>query len=297
MSKKLKTAVNGRIILITGASAGIGKATALKLAETDAQIILVARTESKLIATQKEIEAKGGIAHVISCNLSDLDAIDALVEEVNERFGHVDILINNAGRSIRRSIRNAYDRFHDYQRTMQLNYFAPVKLMLGLLPAMSKRKKCHVINISSIAVLSKTPRFSAYAASKAALDVFSDCAANELHSRKVAFTNIHMPLVRTEMIAPTDVYKNMPVLSVEQAADLVCKAIIKRPKSMNTMLGRFAIMGNLVFPKGTERVMNQGYHFVPEDAPENTSASQLPEQSEPAGSNQKSQPSQQSKKG
>jgi hypothetical protein len=157
--------------------------------------------------------------------------------------GTVDILINNAGRSIRRSVRHSYDRFHDFERTMDLNYFGALRLILGFLPGMEAQEHGHIINISSIGVLASPPRFSAYVASKAALDAFSHCAAPEYAAQNIIFTTIHMPLVRTPMIAPTSLYKAFPTLSPEQARDLVIKAIISRPKRVSTQARRHRCRG------------------------------------------------------
>jgi NAD(P)-dependent dehydrogenase (short-subunit alcohol dehydrogenase family) len=163
-SRSLAESVKGRTVLITGGSSGIGAAAALQIGAAGGTVILVARGEENLKATAEEVRKLGGTAHVYPCDLSDLEAIDKLVADVLEQHGRVDILVNNAGRSIRRSLALSYDRFHDYQRTMQLNYFAPVRLMLGLLPGMRERKSGHIINISSAGVQTRVPRFGAYIA-------------------------------------------------------------------------------------------------------------------------------------
>lgn len=173
LASSLDGAVKGRRVMITGASQGIGKATALKIGRAHGTVLLVARTEEKLKKVAREVEALGGTAYAYPCDLSDLDDIDRMADEVLEDQGQVEILVNNAGRSIRRSVSRSYDRFHDYQRTMQLNYFAPVKLILKLLPLMRDAGTGHIINISTIGLQTNTPRFSAYLASKAALDAFS----------------------------------------------------------------------------------------------------------------------------
>ncbi len=157
--------------------------------------------------------------------MADIASCDTLVQRVMNDHGGVDILINNAGRSIRRAIENSLDRFHDYERTMQLNYFGALRLIMGFIPSMLQKKRGHVINISSIGVLSNAPRFSAYVASKAALDAFSRCAVAEFSDSGIEFTTINMPLVRTEMIAPTKIYQHVPTLSPEEAADLIVQAI------------------------------------------------------------------------
>ena len=173
LAPSLEGAVAGRTILITGASSGIGQAAALKLGAAGGTMLLVARTKSKLDELAGEIEQLGGVAYSHPCDLTDLDDIDRMAAEVLERHEAVDILVNNAGKSIRRSVDRTYERFHDYQRTMQLNYFGPVKLILDLLPYMRDRHSGHIINISTIGLQVNTPRFAAYVASKAALDAFS----------------------------------------------------------------------------------------------------------------------------
>jgi NAD(P)-dependent dehydrogenase (short-subunit alcohol dehydrogenase family) len=264
--RSLGHAVRGKRVLITGASSGIGRAAARKIGEAGGVVILVARSMDKLREVQTEIEKAGGTAHVHGADLSDLESCDALVREVNEQHGGVDVLVNNAGRSIRRSLALSQDRFHDFQRTMQLNYFGAVKLILGFLPGMKQRKSGHVINVSSIGVQTNPPRFSAYVASKAALDAFARCAASELVEDGIALTTIHMPLVKTEMIAPTRIYEAFPTISAEEAADLVCNAVIDRPKSVSTRLGVFGQVAYAVAPKAVDVVLNTAYRLFPESA-------------------------------
>ena len=198
--------------------------------------------------------------------MADLDACDKLVTDVIADFGGADILINNAGRSIRRSVRYSYDRFHDFERTMQLNYFGALRLIMGFLPGMEQREQGQVINISSIGVLTSPPRFSAYVASKAALDAFSLCAAPEYTRCNIEFTTIHMPLVRTPMIAPTGLYKAFPTLSPEQARDLVMKAIVSRPKKVSTSLGVAGAVAQATMPSFTEAFLSQAYDLFPDSS-------------------------------
>ncbi len=202
--------IKDKVVVVTGASSGIGKATALKLASAGAKVMLVARGEEKLLDTKKEIEAAGGRSWIYSADVSDMASCDALVAKVLKDHAGCDYLINNAGRSIRRGVLNSLDRFHDFERTMQLNYFGALRLIMGFLPGMVANKRGHIINISSIGVLSNAPRFSAYVASKSALDSFAACAASEFIDKGVDFTTINMPLVRTPMIAPTKMYENVP---------------------------------------------------------------------------------------
>ena len=266
IDRSLAGRVKGKVVVVTGGSSGIGQATAHKLAEAGARVIIVARDPEKLEATRKEIAAHGGTCITYSCDLTDLAAIDALSKKILAEHGGVDFLVNNAGRSIRRAVVNSIDRFHDFERTMQLNYFGAVKLILAFLPAMVARKKGHVINISSIGVLSRAPRFSAYVASKAALDAFSECAASELLDKGVHFTNINMPLVRTPMIAPTRIYENVPTLSPEEAAGLVVDAIVHRQVRIATRLGIFGAISHAIAPKLTQVLLNTAFNMFPDSS-------------------------------
>ena len=255
--------VQGKIALITGASSGIGLTVAKKLAAAGAHVLLVSRTEETLKEVQAEIQAEGGQADIFPCDLNDMDAIDEVSKQIIASVDHIDILINNAGRSIRRAVHESVDRFHDFERTMQLNYFGAVRLVLNILPQMMVRKDGQIINISSIGVLANATRFSAYVASKAALDAFSRCLSAEVHSHKIAITSVYMPLVRTPMIAPTKIYKYVPTLSPEQAADLVAYAIVKRPKKVATNLGRLASITYSITPGINNKLMSIGFNLFP----------------------------------
>jgi NAD(P)-dependent dehydrogenase (short-subunit alcohol dehydrogenase family) len=262
--RTLSAAVRGKVVLITGASSGIGKATAVKAADAGATVLLVARSLEKLEETKQEIEAGGGIAHIHRCDLADIEDIERMAEEVLAYLGRVDILVNNAGRSIRRSIGLAYDRFHDYERTIQLNYLGAVRLILALLPSMRAHKSGHIINISSIGTQTNPPRFSAYVASKAALDAFGRVIASEVIDDGVHITTIHMPLVRTPMIAPTRMYDVFPAISPEEAAEMIAGAMIAQPKKVATRLGTFGELLYAVAPKASDRILNQAYRLFPE---------------------------------
>ena len=255
--------VKGKIALITGASSGIGLTVAKRLASAGAHVLLVSRTEETLKQVQAEIQTKGGTADIFPCDLNDMNAIDEVSKHIIASVDHIDILINNAGRSIRRAVHESVDRFHDFERTMQLNYFGAVRLVLNILPQMMVRKDGHIINISSIGVLANATRFSAYVASKAALDAFSRCLSAEVHSHKIAITSVYMPLVRTPMIAPTKIYKYVPTLSPEQAADLVAYAIVKRPKKVATNLGRLASITYSIAPGINNKLMSIGFNLFP----------------------------------
>ncbi len=264
IDRSLAGAVKDKIVLITGASSGIGKATALKIAGAGGKVIIVARGDELLEAARKELAGLPGIAAIHACDLAEFDEVDALVQRLLAEYGGVDILVNNAGRSIRRAIENSFERFHDFQRCMQLNYFGALRLTLGLLPGMVKRRRGQVINISSIGVLTNAPRFSAYVASKAAMDAFARCAASEFADYGIEFTTINMPLVRTRMTAPTPLYQHVPMLSPEEAAGLVEQAIVYRPERIATRLGVFAEILHAVAPKVSHVIMNTAFRMFPD---------------------------------
>ena len=264
IDRSLSGRVKGKVAVVSGASSGIGRATALKLGEAGARVVLVARGEERLVETRKEIERSGGTAVAYTADLADPASCDALVKRVLKEQGGCDFLINNAGRSIRRGIVNSFDRFHDYERTMQLNYFGALRLIMGFLPKMIEQKRGHIVNISSIGVLSNAPRFSAYVASKSALDSFSACVASELIDKNINFTTINMPLVRTPMIAPTRMYENIPTLSPEEAAGLVVDAIIHKPVRIATRLGVFGAVCHAIAPKLTQVLLNTAYNMFPD---------------------------------
>jgi short-subunit dehydrogenase/thioester reductase-like protein len=262
--RSLSGAIGGKVVMITGASSGIGHSAAVKCGMAGATVLLVARSVDKLEAAKAEIEEAGGKAEICACDLSDVDDIERMANEVLARHGHVDVLVNNAGRSIRRSVALSYDRFHDYERTMQLNYFGALKLVLTLLPRMRERKSGHIINISSIGVQTNTPRFSAYVASKAAFDAFSRVIASEIIDDKVNITAIYMPLVRTPMIAPTKMYDAFPTISPDQAAEMITDSMIRKPKKVATRLGTFGELLYTVSPKASDAILNTGYKLFPD---------------------------------
>jgi NAD(P)-dependent dehydrogenase (short-subunit alcohol dehydrogenase family) len=266
IDRSLRGHVRGKNVVVTGASSGIGHAVAVMMARAGAKVILVARGEEKLAEALDEIKTMGGMAWSYPCDISDLDACDQLIDQINEEHGHIDILVNNAGRSIRRSISLSCDRFHDFERTMQLNYFGSLRLILRALPGMTKRKAGHVINISSIGVLSNSPRFSAYVASKAALDAFSRCASAEYSDTGISFTTINMPLVRTPMIAPTKMYENVPTITPDEAAEFVKQAVIYKPQRIATRLGIFAQTLHAVAPNIAEIIMNSAFRMFPDSS-------------------------------
>jgi NAD(P)-dependent dehydrogenase (short-subunit alcohol dehydrogenase family) len=256
--------VKGRTVLVTGGSSGIGKAAALKIAAAGARVLICARNQDELAATQREISDAGGICHSYIADLSEEKSCAELVQRIIDEHGGIDILINNAGRSIRRSIALSYDRFHDFERTMQLNYFGSLRLIMGFLPGMTERHRGHIINISSIGVLTNAPRFSAYVASKAALDAFSRCAQAEFSDNGIHFTTVNMPLVKTPMIAPTKMYEAVPTLTPDEAADMIVEAIVERPVRLATRMGTFAQIFYALAPRAYEILMNTAFRLFPD---------------------------------
>jgi len=244
----LSKAVGGKVVLVTGASSGIGRAAAVRLAAAGALVLLVARSEDQLAEVVDEVTEAGGLAVAYRCDLTDFDQIDALVTKVLDRHGHVDVLVNNAGMSIRRKVRHSADRFQDFERPMHLNYFAAVRLTMGLLPRMVEREAGQVINISSWAAMLHPARFSGYTASKAALEAWSDCVQGEVLDDGVVFTNVRMPLVRTPMITPTKLYSRMPALSMDQAATVVCDAAVSRSRRVTPLVAAWAAFAESVNP-------------------------------------------------
>ncbi len=264
--RSLEAAINGRTVLITGASSGIGRAAALKVAAAGGIPLLVARSEDKLREAQQEIERNGGTAYIYPTDLSSTDAVEEMIERVLADHPAVDMLVNNAGRSIRRSVALSYERFHDYERTMALNYFGTIKLIIGLLPHMRERGFGHIVNVSSIGVQTNPPRFSAYVASKAALDAFTRVVSSETVGDGVTFTTIHMPLVRTAMIAPTKMYDAFPAITPDEAADMICEALRSKPKQINTRLGTFGEVLYALAPKQVDQILHMAYKVFPDSA-------------------------------
>ncbi len=266
IDRTLKGQVRNKVVLITGGSSGIGLATAHKIAAAGATTIIIARDAEKLAEAKQEIAAAGHAVATYSADVSDDAQCAALVAKLLDEHGGVDILVNNAGRSIRRAIENSFGRYHDFERTMSVNYYGALRLTLGLLPAMMKKRRGHVINISSIGVLTNAPRFSAYVASKAALDAWTRCAASEFADLGIQFTTINMPLVRTPMIAPTKIYSQVPTLSPEEAADMVVEAIVYRPVRIATRLGVFGEVLHALLPRVAQIVMNTSFRMFPDSA-------------------------------
>jgi NAD(P)-dependent dehydrogenase (short-subunit alcohol dehydrogenase family) len=267
IDRSLKGATGGKVVLVTGGSSGIGLAAAIKFAEAGAITLICARDQLKLDEAVKEIKEKAGKQaqiHAFACDIADESGCADLIEWCTTNFGGVDFLINNAGRSIRRAIESSYDRFHDFQRTMDLNYFGCLRVTMGLLPGMVAKRKGHIVNISSIGVLTNAPRFSAYVASKAALDAWTRCASSEFADTGITFTTINMPLVRTPMIAPTKIYNNVPTLSPEEAGDMIAQACISKPVRIATRLGISGEMLHAAAPRIAQIVMNTTFRMFPD---------------------------------
>ncbi len=266
IDRSLRGQVEGRVVLVTGASSGIGKATAWKLAEAGAHVVTIARDKAQLDEVVAEFAAAGLKLHAYVGDLADMASAEAVTRQVLAEHGVVDVLVNNAGRSIRRAIENSYDRFHDFERTMQLNYFGSLKVTMTVLPKMAEQKRGHIINISSIGVLTNAPRFSAYVASKSALDAWTRCAASEFTDRGIHFTTINMPLVKTPMIAPTKLYDAVPTLTPDEAADMICDAIIHKQVRIATRLGVTGQVLHALVPRVAQIIMNTTFRMFPDSS-------------------------------
>lgn len=249
LGSPLSSPLAGRVVLVSGASSGVGEAAARAVAARGATVLCVARRREELDRVVAAIEDAGGAASGYVCDLTDAVATDSLVQQVLAEHDHVDLLVNNAGRSIRRSLENSYDRVHDFERTMAINFFGPVRLTLGLLPRMRERRFGHVVNVVTWGVQIKAPKFSAYIASKTALDSFARIAGRETFFDNVTFTNLRLDLVRTDMIEATDAYRNAPARTPEQAARLVVRALEDRPLTVSTVAGRVGEVLNLLAPR------------------------------------------------
>ncbi|MEU7629549.1 SDR family NAD(P)-dependent oxidoreductase [Nocardia sp. NPDC049220] len=231
-AQSLRAAVAGKVVLVTGASHGIGKASAHKLAAAGATVLLVARSADELDRLAAEITAAGGVAHAYPADLTDMDAVEQLGRGLLDQHGRLDVIINNAGKSIRRPIDESYERFHDFTRTIDLNYLGPVRLLLTVLPTMRARGQGHLVNMSTWGVLMPpAPRWAAYSASKTAFDVWLRSVAAEAASDGVTTTSIYLPLVHTRMSAPTD-FSRVPGLTIDEASNLVCHAVTAKPREI-----------------------------------------------------------------
>jgi len=271
----LRERVSGRVVLITGASSGIGEALAKRLGDAGATVLLVARSAEKLEEIKRTIEERGGMAFVYPADLSNAEDTQRLIAAVLEEQGHVDILVNNAGISIRRSVQKSYDRVHDFERTLALNFLGAVRLIMGFLPAMRAHKQGQILNVSTVGVQVNVPRYGAYIASKAALDAFSRVLAVEALRDGVKVTTIYMPLVKTPMMASTTIYDGFPMRTAEQAADLIVDGIIHQPKRVATPVGNLFEFAYGVAPNTIDRVLNAAYQLYPESGDKKDQAEPL----------------------
>lgn len=221
--------IRDKTIVITGASSGIGEAAALQLAEAGARLCLVARRREELERVQQLASEMGAEVWIYPADLSKAKAVEDCAAAILAEHPQIDVLVNNAGRSIRRPVRESFDRMHDFERTMELNYYAAVRLCLRLLPGMLERGSGHIVNVSSMSVMMPTPNFAAYVASKSALEGFSRTLAAELVGSGVHVSVVNFPLVKTAMTAPTLIYRYVPQMSPKRAAGWIVKAIRKQP--------------------------------------------------------------------
>ena len=253
--RPLPSAIAGRVVVVTGGSSGVGEATAKLAASRGATVVLIARRADALARVVAEIRAEGGQAWAYPCDLTDGVAVDAVVAEILAERGHVDMLVNNAGRSIRRSLDISYDRMHDFERTMAINYFGPVRLTLALLPPMRAQGFGHVVNVVTWGVQLKAPKFAAYIASKTALDTFARIAGREAWYDGVTFSNVRLSLVRTDMIAATEAYRKGKAKTPQEAAQLVVKALEDRPLTKGTFVSNAGEVLALVAPRLSDGLM------------------------------------------
>ncbi|UGT39967.1 SDR family NAD(P)-dependent oxidoreductase [Nocardia yamanashiensis] len=280
--KPTGTPLTGRHVLITGASSGIGRAAAIAIAAKGAVVLLLARRAAELDAVVREIRDAGGAAFGYPCDITDAESVEHTAKAVLSQHDHVDMLVNNAGRSIRRALHLSTDRVHDFERTMAVNYIAAVRLILALTPRMRERRTGHIVNVSSSAVQVAPPRFAAYAASKAALDKFTEVAAVEMRSDGVTFTTIHMPLVETPMSAPSKNSEFFPSRSAEWAAAVVVRALVERPRRIDTPAGTAGELGALFTPGIMSRTLHEFYRRLPESSASKAEARQSDTNEQPS---------------
>jgi NAD(P)-dependent dehydrogenase (short-subunit alcohol dehydrogenase family) len=264
---RLRAAVSGKAVLITGASYGLGEATSRKLAEAEAMVLLVARSKDKLEDLATSIKDAGGRALAYPADLTDDSAVAALTERITAEHGPPDIVVSNAGKSIRRSLHLQYDRPHDFDRTIGINYLGPIRLLLGLLPAMRDRGSGHIVNISSIGVrVPPGPRWGTYQASKGAFDLWLRSVAPELHADGIDVTSVYMALIHTRMIEPTPSLRRLPGLYPDQAADIVAKAIIERPRTIEPWWAWPAEVTSVLLRGPLDRAAQLRYRYTSDSA-------------------------------
>ncbi|MGW4366494.1 SDR family NAD(P)-dependent oxidoreductase [Nocardia takedensis] len=248
--------IDGVRIVLTGASSGIGRAAALALAAEGAELVLVARSGADLERVRERIATAGGTATCLPCDLSDPAAVDLLAVRIRERWGEVDVLVNNAARSIRRPLTESFDRFHDFERVMAVNYFGAARLTMALLPGMIARGGGHVVNVGTWTVpVGSSPNFAAYHSSKTALTAFGRCVRAELARSGIGVTEVHYPLVHTAMSAPTAEFAALPGLTPERAADWIVAAVRTRPaRLLPRYAAVLAVLGALA-PRTVDAVL------------------------------------------
>jgi NAD(P)-dependent dehydrogenase (short-subunit alcohol dehydrogenase family) len=262
--QELRQRVSGKVVVVTGASSGIGEALSQRLADAGAKVALVARSAEKLEEMKQAVEARGGLAFAYPADLAEAADTERVIQTILQDHGHVDILVNNAGISIRRSVAKSYDRVHDFERTLALNFLGAVRLIMGFLPSMGAQKHGQILNVSTIGVQVNPPRYGAYIASKAALDAFSRVMATEVLRDGIHVTTIYMPLVRTPMMESTTIYQSFPMRTADQAADLIVEGIVHQPKRVAILAGNLFEFAYGVAPKAVDRVLNAAYRLYPE---------------------------------
>jgi short-subunit dehydrogenase len=246
----------GKVVLVTGSSRGVGRSLAVQAARAGAVVLLVARSADKLQAAVTEIREAGGFAHAYPTDLSSYEQVDALAETVLREHGGVDVLVHNAAHSIRRPASLSVERFHDYERLMTLNYFAPVRLTLRLLASLRERGGA-ISHVLTQGVLIPTPFFPAYTATKAALDAFADALAGELQHEGLQVSSVYLPLVKTEMIGPTADYAGRKnVMTPDLAATMILDGIVDGKRRVMPPGTKYLLFSNRVMPATTTRVLN-----------------------------------------
>ncbi|MEO6471522.1 MAG: SDR family NAD(P)-dependent oxidoreductase [Aeromicrobium sp.] len=238
----------GQTVVITGASGGIGADAARKLARLGATVCILARREDELLAVKTDIERGGGVVHTYAVDLSDPEEADAVAKRLLADHRRIDVLVNNAARSIRRPITDSTDRIHDYERTMAINYFGAVRLTLALVPRFLEQGHGHVVSVSSMSTQIPIPLFSAYLASKTALESFTRSLDAELGSRGMSTTIVYFPMVRTPMSTATDIYQKMPMMSSDKAANWIVKAVVDKPTRVTSIPGAIGGLGMATLP-------------------------------------------------
>lgn len=244
----------GKVIVITGSSSGIGAAAARQLAERGAIVCVLARRAEQLAKIVDDITARGGTAFAYAADLTDDDSTTTAVDQIFKDHGHVDVLINNAGRSIRRPIKESFDRLHDHERVMAANYFGAIRITNRILPAMLERRRGHVVFSSTMSTQLPIPLFSAYLASKSALESYARSLSAELGSEGISSTIVYFPMVRTEMSGATDIYSAMKMMSADDAGSWLVKAALQKPSRVTSWTGAVSQAGMSVLPGAITKI-------------------------------------------